>query len=134
MLEVAKKVPAGMWALYNALKSNGLEKKIKVKTPQHAGFLTTSFPPSSAECNSTLQGPFSDLLDFLQSTGEAPPASLYTLHLHCTARVRGKAKVLYSTVGPMGAITTGVTVLSTRNCTTIMSKVPGSYSVVPCPL
>lgn len=94
-VDVAKKVPAGMWALYNALKSNGLEKKIKVKTPQHPGFLTTSSPPSAAECNSVVKGPFSDLLNFLQSTGE-PRVTL------------GHASSLYSTADPTGAAT-GVT-------------------------
>jgi len=43
--DVANHVVDGMWALYYALKSHGLEGKIKIMTPQQPSFLRNTIPP-----------------------------------------------------------------------------------------
>jgi len=42
----ARHVVPGMWALHAALQRRGLEQRIRVKTPQHPGFLCDISPPS----------------------------------------------------------------------------------------
>lgn len=62
-------VPA-MWSLYYALRSRGLEKTIKVTTPQHPGFLRTPVPPSRAEAVEAFKPHWAKLLDFITKTGQ----------------------------------------------------------------
>lgn len=70
-VSAAQSVVPGMWALYRALKSQGLEKRIKIQTPQHPGFIAEGLPPSTAYVQPSLKKAFADLLDFVTKTGES---------------------------------------------------------------
>lgn len=66
----ARHVVPGMWALHAALRRRGLDQRVKVKTPQHPGFLCNISPPSAAYVVPSLRSVVTDLLQFVTTTGK----------------------------------------------------------------
>lgn len=87
---IVDSIVPGMWNLYYALKTRGLDGKIKVTTPQHPGLLTTPYPPSHATVSAAFGAKWKKLLDFLDKTGTDAVRWLYG---HTAPAVRAKCSV-----------------------------------------